>query len=91
LPPLAVAPEPTVCLQAGPIDRSQADAARALLEASWPPESWLLQELQAGQSWRLRLPALDRTLQAQLPEIGAVVPGHAFEACPPDLKEPQEH
>ncbi|HSO44878.1 MAG TPA: SPOR domain-containing protein, partial [Rhodoferax sp.] len=50
LPPLVVAPEPAICLQSGPMNQAQADAVRALLEASWPPESWVLQEVQAGQS-----------------------------------------
>lgn len=87
LPPLAVGPEPAACLQSGPLNQTQADALRALLEASWPPASWQLQEVQgleAGQTWRLRLPALDQALQAQLPDLGAVMPGNALEACPED-------
>jgi len=82
LPPLAVAPEPTICLQSGLMNPAQADAVRALLETSWPPESWLLQEQADGQSLRLRLPALNAALQAQLPGLGAVMPGNALAACP---------
>ena len=84
LPPLAVAPELTVCLQSGPINRAQADAVRALLQASWPPESWLLQEVDAGQSWRLRLPALDQAMQTRLPEVSDLLSGGALESCPED-------
>lgn len=84
LPPLPVAPEPTVCLQSGPMNQTQVDAVRALLETSWPSESWLLQEAEAGQSWRLRLPALDQALQAQLPELRALLPGGELNACPQD-------
>lgn len=87
LPPLAVAPEPTVCLQSGPMNQTQADAVRALLETSWPPGSWLLQEVQElepGQGWRLRLPALDKVLQTQLPELRGLLPGGALDACPRD-------
>ncbi|MDD2918731.1 hypothetical protein [Rhodoferax sp.] len=83
-PPLAVAPEPTVCLQSGPLNQAQADAVRALLEASWSPESWLLQEVEADKGWRLRLPALDQALQAQLPDLGAVMSGLVLEACTDD-------
>lgn len=84
LPPLAVALEPAICLQSGPMNQAQADVLRALLEASWPPESWLLQEVEAGQSWRLRLPALDQAMQTRLPELSGVLPGGALESCPDD-------
>ena len=82
LPPLVVAPAPTVCLQSGPMNQTQANAVRALLEASWPPESWQLRELEAGQGWRLRLPALDQDTQALLPELSDLLPGDALDACP---------
>ena len=94
LPPLAVVPEPTVCLQSGPLSPAQADALRALLEASWPPESWQLLAIQDGQaspaqasqaiepSWRLRLPAADQALQARLAEFGDLLPDGTLDACP---------
>jgi len=158
-PPVAAAPEFPVCLQSGLMSQAQADAVRSLLLASWPPESWLFQEVAtparwivymgkyasqeelakrraaldylelhtepltnaalapglslgayqsqaqadaalqvlrrrgvkaarvvqeqaAGQSFRLRLPALDAALQAQLPELSAVLPNGALESCP---------
>jgi hypothetical protein len=84
LPPLVVAPEPTVCLQSGPMNQTQADAVRALLEASWPPESWLLQEVETGQGWRLRLPALDQAMQTRLPELSDLLSSGALDACPQD-------
>ncbi len=87
LPPLVVAPEPAICLQSGPMNQVQADAVRALLETSWPPESWLLQEVEAGQRWRLRLPALDQAMQARLPELSGVLPGGALDACPQDTTD----
>lgn len=82
LPPLSVAPKPTICLQSEPMNQTQVDAVRALMETSWPPESWLLQEVEAGQSWRLRLPALDQAMQMQLPELSDLLPGGALDACP---------
>lgn len=84
LPPPPAAPEPTVCLQSGLMNQAQADTVRRLLETSWPPDSWLLQEQADGQSLRLRLPDLNETLQAQLPDLGAVLPGGALESCPDD-------
>jgi len=89
-PPIAAAPEPTVCLQAGPLNQDQADAVRALLGASWPIDGWLLMEQEDGQSWRLRLPALDQALQARLPDLGAALPGQAFEVCLPDPQDPPD-
>lgn len=87
LPPLTVAPEPPSCLQSGPMNQAQADAVRALLETSWPPESWLLQEAEAGQSWRLRLPALDQAKQTLLPELSGLLPGGALDPCPQDVTD----
>ncbi len=84
LPPLAAAPESTVCLQSEPLNPAQADAVRVLLAGSWPPESWLLQELADGSSWRLRLPAVDAAQQAQLSPLTALLPGSGLEACPHD-------
>lgn len=84
LPPPPAAPEPTVCLQSGLMNQAQADTVRRLLETSWPPESWLLQEQADGQGLRLRLPALDEALQAQLPDLSAVLPTGTLESCPDD-------
>jgi hypothetical protein len=81
-PSVTVAPEPTVCLQSGILTRAQADTVRGLLQTSWPPESWLLLEQTDGQGVRLRLPALNAVLQAQLPELEAVLPGGVLEPCP---------
>jgi len=44
---------------------------------------------QAGPNWRLRLSAVDQALQAKLLALGAVLPGQAFEVCPPDSPDPQ--
>ena len=66
------------------MNQTQADAVRALLKASWPPESWLLPEVESGQSWRLRLPALDQAMQTRLPELSGLLPGGALEPCPDD-------
>ena len=84
LPPLAVAPEPSVCLQSVPLNAAQVDAVRGLLASSWPPESWLLQEQADGKGWRLTLPAVDAAQQALLPALSALLPGNALEACPDD-------
>ena len=83
-PPVTVAPEPTICLQSGSMNKAQADAVRSFLQTSWPPESWLLMEQGDGQGLRLRLPALNAVLQAQLPELEVVVPGGVLEPCPDD-------
>lgn len=42
----------------------------------------VVQEEAAVQSWRLRLPALNVTLQARLPELRAALPSGALESCP---------
>lgn len=87
LPSASAAPEPSVCLQSGLMNQAQADAVRAWLATTWPTDNWLLPEQAGGLSWRLRLPAVDAALQAQLPELNALLPGNALEACPDDGAE----
>jgi hypothetical protein len=50
-PPVVVPPEPTVCLQSELMSEAQADTVRSLLLASWPPESWLFQEVATPARW----------------------------------------
>lgn len=77
--PLVAPPEALICLQTGLLDEAQAAAVRAYLDASWPEGSWVLDP---APGLRLRLPAVNATLQARLPEFTTVVPGVVFEACP---------
>jgi len=152
-------PESRVCLQSGLLDQAQVDAVRRILETSWSPEDWQLQEVMRPERWlvymgkftnqaeldkkraelvviqvsaeslqqaslspglslgaypslaqantalqalsrrgvrtarvlqeqadvqglRLRLPAVTAALQAQLPDIRAVLPSAVLESCP---------
>jgi hypothetical protein len=87
----ASVPEPsddTVCLQSGPLDAAQAAAVRSLLQASWPPESWLLMAPTDAQGARLRLPAVTEALQVLLPELRTVLPSGALESCPEPETQP---
>lgn len=77
--PVAVAPEETVCLQTGLLDEAQAGVLRLHLETAWPADSWVFESAPGA---RLRLPALNATLQARLPELTTRVPAVVFEACP---------
>lgn len=82
--PVVVAPEELLCLQTGLLDAAQVGALRTLLESAWPADSWVFATAPGA---RLRLPALDTTLQARLPELTTVVPAVVFEACPePEAK-----
>jgi len=157
--PAPTPPEPRVCLQSGLLDQAQVDAVRRILETSWSPEDWQLQEVMRPERWlvymgkftnqaeldkkraelvviqvsaeslqqaslspglslgaypslaqantalqalsrrgvrtarvlqeqadvqglRLRLPAVTAALQAQLPDIRAVLPSAVLESCP---------
>ena len=80
-----MAPEPTVCRQSGIMTKVQADTVQGILQTSWPPGSWLLLEQADGQGVRLRLPALNAAMQAQLAALEAVVPGGVLDICPDDV------
>ncbi|WP_296493924.1 hypothetical protein [Rhodoferax sp.] len=83
-PAVIAAPEPTVCRQSGLLTKAQSDAVQSILQTSWPPGSWLLLEQADGQGARLRLPALNAIMQAQLPALEAALPGAVFDFCPDD-------
>ncbi len=79
LPPAAV----PVCLQAGPFDAAQAEAAEAALaQAQLPAGSWRRMPADAGadaaQVW-LRVDAADAALRTRLQAL----PGTGFVACRP--------
>jgi len=84
LAPDAAAP---ACLQAGPFDAAQADAAEAaLVQAQLPAGSWRRMPVDAGadtaQVW-LRVEPADAALRARLQALGAALPGDGFVACKP--------
>lgn len=62
--------------------QAQANTALQALSRRGVRTARVVQEQAAVQSWRLRLPALNPTLQAQLPELRAVLPAGALESCP---------
>jgi hypothetical protein len=77
--PLPAASEQALCLQTGLLDEKQVALLRPYLEASWPAGSWVFE---AAPGLRLRLPAVNAALQAQLPELKAVLPSAVLEPCP---------
>ena len=77
--PLVAPLEEALCLQTGTLDAAQVGALRPYLETAWPADSWVFT---AAPGVRLRLPAVDATLQARLPELTTVLPAVVFEACP---------
>lgn len=62
--------------------QAQANTALQALGRRGVRTARVVQEQVAVQSWRLRLPALNPALQAQLPELSAVLPAGALESCP---------
>jgi phage tail protein X len=78
LKPVAGPTENALCLQTGLLDEKQVALLRAYLATSWPVDSWVFE---AAPGLRLRLPAVKAALQAQLPELKAVLPSVALEPC----------
>jgi hypothetical protein len=74
-----------LCLQSGLMDEIKAAAVRAYLETSWPADSWVFE---AAPGLRLRLPAVNTALQAQLPELKAVLPLGMLEPCTEPTTQP---
>jgi hypothetical protein len=62
--------------------QAQANTALQALSRRGVRTARVVQEQAAVPSWRLRLPALNATLQARLPELRAVLPAGALESCP---------
>lgn len=52
---LSEAPESPLCLQTGLMDEAQAAAVRPYLEASWPVDSWVFQNVTAPERWLVYL------------------------------------
>lgn len=62
--------------------QAQANTALQALSRRGVRTARVVQEEAAVPSWRLRLPALNATLQARLPELRATLPSGALESCP---------
>jgi hypothetical protein len=63
--------------------QAQADAALAALAQRGVRTARVVQEFPAGVGYRLRLPAVDDSLQKQLPPVRAALPGQALVPCTP--------
>jgi hypothetical protein len=61
--------------------QAQADAALEALAQRGVRTARVVQELAAGQAYRLRLPAVDEVLQKQLPPVRAALAGLALLPC----------
>jgi len=61
--------------------QAQADAALEALAQRGVRTARVVPDLAAGQAYRLRLPAVDDALQAQLPPLRAALPGQALLPC----------
>ena len=72
------------CLQAGPFDATQIEAAESAL-AALPTGSWRrvpTEDSGTGPAWVLRLESADATLQQQLPGLALPGPNALFQPCP---------
>lgn len=79
------ASENVLCLESGLMDEMKAAAVRAYLETSWPADSWVFE---TAPGLRLRLPAVNPAMQAQLPELKAVLPSGTLESCSEPATQP---
>jgi hypothetical protein len=61
--------------------QAQADAALKTLVERGVRSARVVQDLPAVQRFRLRLPAVDETLNAQLPVVRAALPAQALQPC----------
>ena len=74
----------TLCLQAGPFDATQIEAAESAL-AALPPGSWRrvpVEDGSNGSAWALRVESADAALQRQLPGLALPGPNALFQPCP---------
>lgn len=80
-PVTSVALSPGLALGVYP-SQAQADTALQALNRRGVRTARVVQEQAAVQGLRLRLPDVNATLQAQLPELKAVLPSAVLESCP---------